>query len=84
MIAEKKDIRELSESFRNPYYQTDQMRAVNNRRFIRNAPESAKDLCMKLLIQDPNKRLSFEQIKFHPFFFEDFSKKITPPKYTVC
>lgn len=35
---------------------------------------------MKLLIQDPNKRFSFEQIKFHPFFFEDFSKCVTPPK----
>lgn len=60
------------------------MRAVNNRRFIRNAPDSAKDLCMKLLIQDPNKRFSFEQIKFHPFFLEDFSACVTPPKSPVC
>lgn len=60
------------------------MRAVNNRRFIRNAPDSAKDLCMKLLIQDPNKRYSFEQIKFHRFFFEDFSACVNAPKSLVC
>ena len=43
----------------------------------------AKDLIANILISDPNGRLSLDQIREHPFFFEEYYPEDAPVEYFV-
>lgn len=43
-------------------------RALRNMRFRRNANPEIFDLCRKILVEEADKRIKFESIKYHPFF----------------
>ena len=66
-IEEVKKLRELARSFEN------NNQGLNNYRFLQNATPEARDLCQKLLRENPAHRMKFEDIKYHPFFTKDYS-----------
>jgi len=57
--------------------------AVDHCGFPENFPWIAKDLIEKILVLEPEKRLSLKEIKEHPFFesisFEKLHQKVPPP-----
>lgn len=68
VLEEVRKLRELAQSFAN------NNQGLKNYRFIHNATPEARDLCQKLLRENPADRMKFEDIKFHPFFTTDYSK----------
>lgn len=70
MLEEVRKLRELAKSFAN------NNQGLNNYRFLHNATPEARDLCQKLLRENPADRMKFEQIKYHPFFTKDYSQKL--------
>lgn len=59
-------------------------RALRNMRFRRNANPEIFDLCRKILVEEADKRIKFESIKYHPFFNQDYSNQTRAPKWCVC
>ncbi|OAO14288.1 hypothetical protein AV274_3992 [Blastocystis sp. ATCC 50177/Nand II] len=55
-------------------------RALRNMRFRRNANPEIFDLCRKILVEEADKRIKFESIKYHPFFNQDYSNQTRAPK----
>lgn len=58
-------------------------RALRNMRFRRNANPEIYDLCRRILVEQADKRIKFEDIKYHPFFQKDYSSMIMAPKWCV-